>query len=79
LLLGNSNATHPQVAPAADATRAERELNLQRAKTEFVVDQWMSREREQFEGKWGKWNAFIGLGQQPNFCDHFSRFSNHDI
>jgi len=46
LLLGNSNATHPQAAPAADATRAERELSLQRAKTEFVVDQWMSRESD---------------------------------
>jgi len=33
LLLGNSNATHPQASPAAaDETRAEREPSLQREK-----------------------------------------------
>jgi hypothetical protein len=47
LLLGNSNATHPQAAPAAaDETRAEREPTLQRGKTEFVLEQWVKRERE---------------------------------
>jgi hypothetical protein len=47
LLLGNSNATHPQAAPAAaDETRAEREPSLQRGNTEFVLEQWVNGERE---------------------------------
>jgi len=48
LLLGNSNATHPQAADpaAADETRAEREPSLQRGNTEFVLEQWVNRERE---------------------------------
>jgi len=47
LLLGNSNATHPQAAPAAtDETRAEREPSLQRGNTEFVLEQGVNRERE---------------------------------
>jgi hypothetical protein len=47
LLLGNSNATHPQAAPAAaDETGAEREPSLQRGNTEFVLEQWVKRERE---------------------------------
>jgi hypothetical protein len=47
LLLGNSNATHPQAAPAAtDETRAEREPRVQRGKTEFVLEQGMNREIE---------------------------------
>jgi hypothetical protein len=59
LLLGNSNATHPQAAPAAaDETRAEREPSFQRGNTEFVLEQWVNRERQrgtesvQFEAKW---------------------------
>jgi len=47
LLLGNSNATHPEAAPAAtDETRAEREPSLQRGNTEFVLEQGVNRERE---------------------------------
>jgi len=52
LLLGNSNATHPQAADpaAADETRAEREPSLQRGNTEFVLEQWVNREREREGG-----------------------------
>jgi hypothetical protein len=47
LLLGNSNATHPQAAPApTDETGSEREPSFQRGKTEFVLEQWVNRERE---------------------------------
>ncbi len=47
LLVGNSNTTRPQAAPAAtDEWRAEREPSLQRGKTEFVLEQWVKRERE---------------------------------
>jgi len=52
LLLGNSNATRPEAAPApTDDTRPEREPSLQRGNTEFVLERGVNREREREGGR----------------------------